>query len=113
MPIPYAFRKARLTARVSATRISAPRTSEETLDGSASPYPTKPEDPLVGKTVALRTNRFAAESHSESTASTWMPVHFLRRANPINPVCVTYQQLLMNCKSPLLREKLKSSESFS
>jgi len=37
MPMPYALRSARLTARVSATRISAPRTSGETLDGSALP----------------------------------------------------------------------------
>ncbi len=36
-PIPYAFRCARLTARVSATRISAPRTREDTFEGSASP----------------------------------------------------------------------------
>ena len=40
--MPYAFRRARLTARVSATRISAPRTIGETLDGAASPEPTKP-----------------------------------------------------------------------
>src|SRR5271165_5507397 len=111
IPMPYALRRARLTARVSATRISAPRTSVETLDGSASPYPTKPREPLDGKTVALRTNRFAPASHIESTASTWMPLHLLRRANPIRPVCVTYQQLSMNCNSPLLNEKLNSSES--
>jgi len=37
VPMPYALRSARLTARVSATRISAPRTSGETLDGSALP----------------------------------------------------------------------------
>ena len=42
IPIPYAFRKARFTARVSAIRSSAPRTCAETLVGSASPYPTKP-----------------------------------------------------------------------
>src|ERR1700730_4416731 len=35
MPIPYALRRARLTARVSATRISAPWTRGETLEGSA------------------------------------------------------------------------------
>ncbi len=37
MPMPYALRRARLTARVSATRISAPWTRGETLEGSASP----------------------------------------------------------------------------
>jgi len=37
MPMPYALRRARFTARVSATRISAPWTRKETLDGSASP----------------------------------------------------------------------------
>ena len=37
IPMPYALRRARLTARVSAMRISAPRTSGETLEGSASP----------------------------------------------------------------------------
>ena len=37
IPMPYALRRARLTARVSAIRISAPRTSKETLEGSASP----------------------------------------------------------------------------
>ena len=47
-PIPYALRKARLTARVSATRNSAPRTTLETFVGSASPNPTKPlELPLL------------------------------------------------------------------
>ena len=44
-PIPYALRRARLTARVSAMRNSAPCTMEETLEGSASPYPTKPFEP--------------------------------------------------------------------
>src|SRR5208282_3099850 len=39
-----------------------------------------------------------------------MPLHLLRRASPIRPVCVTYQQLSMNCSSPLLSEKLKSLE---
>src|SRR5208337_159919 len=108
MPMPYALRRARLTARVSATRISAPRTSGETLDGSASPWPTKPEEPLDGKTVALRTNRFAPESHSESTASTWMPLHLLRRASRSSPVCVTYQLPLMIWSSPALKENWKS-----
>src|SRR6266478_2219343 len=41
-PMPYAFRRARFTARVSAMRNSAPWTMRETLEGSASPYPTKP-----------------------------------------------------------------------
>jgi hypothetical protein len=36
IPIPHALRKARLTARVSATRISVPRTTNATLDGSVS-----------------------------------------------------------------------------
>src|SRR6266550_599161 len=34
IPMPYALRNARLTARVSAMRISAPRTHSDTLDGS-------------------------------------------------------------------------------
>jgi hypothetical protein len=34
IPIPYAFRSARLTARVSVTRISAPWTKGKTLDAS-------------------------------------------------------------------------------
>src|ERR1039457_6208284 len=42
-----------------------------------------------------------------------MPLHLLRRASPIRPVCVTYQQLLMNCNSPLLSEKSNSLESLS
>src|SRR5207237_10422447 len=57
MPMPYAFRKARLTARVSATRISAPCTSEETLAGSASPYPMKPLHLADLNTVARNTHR--------------------------------------------------------
>src|SRR5215469_13161747 len=57
MPMPYALRNARLTARVSATRISAPRTSGETLEGSASPYPTKPRHVLDLKTIALKAQR--------------------------------------------------------
>src|SRR5207249_9694807 len=59
-PIPYAFRNARFTARVSATRISAPWTRGETLDGSALPYPTKPLHACDLYTVALKTQRDAA-----------------------------------------------------
>src|SRR5271167_3603304 len=58
-PIPYALRNARLTARVSATRISAPRTREETFEGSASPWPEMPFRPRVLYTVALKTQWFA------------------------------------------------------
>ena len=63
-PIPYAFRRARLTARVSATRISAPCTSEETFEGSASPYPMKPFEEEFLKTMALKTQR--ADKGSEN-----------------------------------------------
>src|ERR1700688_2346416 len=70
MPIPYALRKARLTARVSATRISAPWTSSETLDGSASPYPTNPSDLPVRKTVALKVQRLFDGSQKLETIST-------------------------------------------
>src|SRR5437667_7198373 len=66
-PIPYAFRKARLTARVSATRISAPCISGETLEGSASPYPTNPLHVLVLNTEALKAQRCAAGSLKEGT----------------------------------------------
>src|SRR5438309_405973 len=62
MPMPYAFHKARLTARVSATRISAPCISGETLEGSASPYPTNPLHVLVLNTEALKAQRCAAGS---------------------------------------------------
>src|SRR5205823_10705790 len=65
MPMPYAFRKARLTARVSATRISAPCISGETLEGSASPYPTNPLHVLVLNTVALKAQRCAVGSLKE------------------------------------------------
>src|SRR5207244_3531675 len=51
MPIPYALRSARLTALVSATRISAPFMSGETLEGSASPSPTKPRQFMALYTV--------------------------------------------------------------
>src|SRR6266568_7377376 len=57
IPMPYALRKARLTARVSATRISAPRTTAETFEGSASPYPTNPLQAVDRKTVALNAHR--------------------------------------------------------
>src|SRR5438874_1496827 len=57
IPMPYALRNARLTARVSAMRISAPRTRGEMLDGSASPNPTKGRDVVEVKTVALNTHR--------------------------------------------------------
>ena len=62
MPIPYALRSARFTARVSATRISAPRTRSEVLEGSASPYPTKPLHFDVLNTVALNAQRDAVAS---------------------------------------------------
>ena len=55
-PIPE-FSDARFTARVSATRISAPRTRSETLEGSASPYPTKPGVSRDLHTVALNAYR--------------------------------------------------------
>src|ERR1019366_4756117 len=60
IPIPYALRRARLTARVSATRISAPWTRNETLEGSASPYATNPSDLPARKTVALKVQRLFA-----------------------------------------------------
>src|SRR5436190_4541155 len=69
MPTPYAFRNARFTARVSATRISAPYTSGETLDGSASPYPVKPLHLGDLKTVALNTQRELVASEDFRTAT--------------------------------------------
>src|SRR4051812_46328209 len=56
-PMPYALRSARLTARVSAIRISAPWTRGETFDGSASPYPTNPLQVRDLNTVPLKTHR--------------------------------------------------------
>jgi len=46
---------ARLTARVSVTRISAPRTREDTFEGLASPYATIPRRLLLLYTAALNT----------------------------------------------------------
>src|ERR1035441_2180278 len=104
MPIPYALRKARLTARVSATRISAPRTSEETLDGSASPYPTKPLQFLDLKTVALNAQRPSAGLQNALTGQTRIPAHRLRFARLMSPECVTYQWLLRYSTCPARRD---------
>src|SRR5664280_2208691 len=57
-------------------------------------------------TDAVRTKRLAAESHSESTASTWIPRHLLRRASLTSPVCVTNQPFSSWITSPLAKEKL-------
>src|SRR5437660_491142 len=67
IPMPYALRRARFTARVSATRISAPRTTAETFDGSASPKPTNPLQLLDLYTVALKAQRDAAGSENSGT----------------------------------------------
>src|SRR5512146_124148 len=56
-PMPYALRNARFTARVSATRISAPRTFTETLDGSASPMAENPLHMRDLYTVAFTVQR--------------------------------------------------------
>src|SRR5512142_2009313 len=69
IPIPYALRSARFTARVSAMRISAPRTKWDTFDGSASPKPTKRWDVLDGYTVALKTYR--ADEGSQNSLTAW------------------------------------------
>ena len=82
------------------------------MEGSASPYPTKPDEFLVGYTVALRTNRFAKGSQSEATASTWMPRHLLRHASRRRPVCVTYQLLLSKSKSPGAISTRKSCDRY-
>src|SRR6516162_4517669 len=79
-PIPYALRRARLTARVSATRISAPRTTEETFAGSASPYPTKPFEFWSLYTTARKTQRFASGSESRSSRYVLIPQHCRRAA---------------------------------
>lgn len=60
-----------MTARVSAMRNSAPCTTDETLEGSASPYPTNPFEDGLLKTVAVRPfaevrNNFAARLRSNS-----------------------------------------------
>src|SRR5580658_159737 len=70
MPIPYALRRARLTARVSATRISAPWTRKETLEGSASPYPTNPWHVRDLYTVALNAYRRLSVSENSGIGST-------------------------------------------
>src|SRR5205814_10221069 len=67
IPIPYALRSARLTARVSATRISAPWTRYETFDGSASPNPTKPLHVGDLKIVATNAQRPHAASQKSRT----------------------------------------------
>src|ERR1700739_627102 len=79
-PIPQALRRARLTARGSATRISAPRTREETLEGSASPYPTKALQGDV-RTTALNTQRLAEISVICCSRLVSIPKHFLLCSN--------------------------------
>ena len=86
IPTPYAFRNARLTARVSAMRISAPWTRCETFDGSAAAVADKSSGPFRRIDGRLQHNRLAAVSHKESTASTCMPRHLLRRARRTRPV---------------------------
>jgi len=78
-PIPYALRRARLTARVSATRISAPRTREETLEDRRRSQQSG--GALGWEDRRLKDEPVAAESHSESTASTWIPQHLLMLDN--------------------------------
>src|SRR6266550_7243681 len=70
IPMPYALRRARFTARVSATRISEPRTTAETFDGSASPYPTNPMQVGDLYTVALNAHRDSAGSEKFATGLT-------------------------------------------
>ena len=82
---------ARLTARVSATRISAPWTRDETLEGSASPYPTKPPDSSCTCKLWLR----MPNDEHRRYRSTGQARHGFRCSDsdaPIasNPECVTY-----------------------
>jgi len=65
---------------------------------------------LDGKTVALRTNRLAAESHSESTASTWIPQHLLMLDNA--PEVVLDPQQAFQMRSKLLSERRHFLEDF-
>src|SRR5437588_720062 len=72
MPIPYALRSARLTALVSATRSSAPRTRGETLDGLASPKPQNPPQLRDLNTVAENAYWELLESLSCAITSTFI-----------------------------------------
>src|SRR5437899_13037751 len=92
IPMPYALRRARFTARVSATRISAPWTRADTFEGSASPYPTKPLQTPDLKTVALNAHRVAAGSENFPMHSTFIPAHFFLCAILSRPAWLTYQR---------------------
>src|ERR1700687_5882171 len=103
--MPYALRRARFTARASATRISAPRTSAETLEGSASPYATNPSDFPARKTVALKVQRLFDASQKGETISEWIPEQPRRDDNRNRPACVTYQRPSKQIMSPLPTER--------
>src|SRR5438874_5756501 len=100
IPMPYALRRARFTARVSATRISAPCTSGETLDGSASPNALKRASPPERLAVALTTHRRVIASQNSGSSSTSIPEQLRRAATLSSPACVTYQHVSIRIISP-------------
>src|ERR1700690_3198218 len=75
------------------------------MDGSASPYPTKPLQFLDLKTVALNAQRPAEGLQNPITGQTTIPAHRLRFARLNSPVCVTYQWLLRYSKCPEKTDK--------
>src|SRR5262249_15040526 len=85
MPIPYALRSARFTAPVSATLISAPRTSSDTLEASASPYPTKPRHAQRRRSVTTAARAYVYLTHRfvicPTTRSISLASHFIETNN--------------------------------
>src|SRR5262245_51932752 len=98
--MPYALRRARLTARVAAMRISAPCTIDETFEGSAAPYPTKAFNILGPYTTALKTQRLAAVSEKRRSRTVFMAEQRCLCAHRSSPECVTYHRLSSNRISP-------------
>src|SRR5437660_4999336 len=80
--------------------MSAPRTSGETFDGSASPYPLNPLHFGDLKIVARKTQRELAGSEDGRINWVRIPRQFRRTANRRRPACLTYQPPFRYTMSP-------------